>query len=248
MDQFFIEASCVKEDRIMVTGPDVKHMNNVLRLRRGESVQLVEPASGLTYTCTIDEISSDVVVCVIDDVQSESRELPVEITLYQGLPKSDKLEFVIQKAVEMGASRIVPVAMKRSVVKLTADKADKKLARWNSIAASAAAQSRRGKIPEVSAPMSYDDAIRDTAGCDVILLPYELASGMESTRQVMDSLKESKPRSIGIFIGPEGGFDNSEVERAREAGAHIITLGNRILRTETAPIAILAWLTYLFEE
>ena len=261
MDQFFIDASNVKEDRITVTGPDVNHMTNVLRLRCGETVQLVDRSSGLTYICKIDEITPAGVTCVIDDVQSESRELPVEITLYQGLPKSDKLEFVIQKAVEMGAARIVPVAMKRSVVKLTAEKADKKLARWNSIAASAASQSKRGMIPEVSAPMSYEDAVRDASACDAMLLPYERAaasaggesgsgshlSDMDQTRRILEDLKARGIRSIGIFIGPEGGFDISEVDRAVEAGAHIITLGNRILRTETAPIAILAWLTYIFE-
>jgi len=262
MDQFFIEASSVKDNRITVTGPDVNHIANVLRMRRGEAVQLVEQVSGLTYTCTIDEINPESVVCVIDDVQSESRELPVKITLYQGLPKSDKLEFVIQKAVEMGACRIVPVAMKRSVVKLSAEKADRKLSRWNSIAVSAASQSKRGMIPEVASVMTYEEAVRDASSCDAVLLPYELAStgaggedagsgdqsAMDRTREILADLKAQGVRSIAIFIGPEGGFDISEVERAREAGAHIITLGNRILRTETAPIAILAWLTYIFEE
>lgn len=261
MDQFFIDASCIQEDRITVTGPDVNHMTNVLRLRPGEQVQLVEHSSGLTYICRIAEITSASVICMIDDVQSESRELPVSITLYQGLPKADKLEFVIQKAVEMGAARIVPVAMKRSVVKLSADKADRKLARWNSIAASAASQSKRGMVPEVSHPMSYAEAVDDASHCDVILLPYELAaapssgengtdaslSDMARTRQTLDELKARGVSSIGVFIGPEGGFDITEVDRAVEAGAHIITLGNRILRTETAPIAILAWLTYIFE-
>ena len=262
MDQFFIDASCVREDRITVIGSDVNHIANVLRMRRGEALQLVEQVSGLTYTCTIDEITPDSVICVIDDVQSESRELPVQITLYQGLPKSDKLEFVIQKAVEMGACRIVPVAMKRSVVRLSAEKADRKLSRWNSIAASAASQSKRGMIPEVSSVMSYEDAVRDASSHDAILLPYELAAtgdgadtgggnrltAMDRTREILTDLKARGVRSIGIFIGPEGGFDVSEVECAREAGAHIITLGNRILRTETAPMAILAWLTYIFEE
>ena len=248
MDQFFIDASCIKGERITVTGPEVNHMTNVLRLRRGEKVQLVEQTTGLTYICSIDEANADSVVCIIDDVQSESRELPVSITLYQGLPKSDKFEFVIQKAVEMGACRIVPVAMKRSVVRLSAEKTGKKLARWNAIAASAATQSKRGMVPEVSAPMTYDEAVRDAAKCDAILLPYELESGMDETRRILNSLKESQPGSIAIFIGPEGGFDSTEVERATDVGAHIITLGNRILRTETAPIAILAWLTYMFED
>ena len=248
MNQFFIESSSVREDKIVIEGPEVNHIVNVLKIKKGEKISLAASDTGLTYTCTVADYDASSVTCLIEDVQSESRELPINITLYQGLPKSDKLEFVIQKAVEMGAARIVPVAMKRSVVKLSPEKADKKVTRWNAIAASAASQSKRSMIPEVSAPMSYDEAINEASACDAILVPYELAEGMDETRQILSGLKNSGTRSVAVFIGPEGGFDDGEIGRAREAGAHIITLGNRILRTETAPIAILSWLTYIWDK
>ena len=248
MNQFFIEPSAVAEGKITITGEDVNHIVNVLRMRKGESLSLVESVSGLTYFADIESMDQDGVVCVIQDVQSESRELPVKVTIYQGMPKSDKLEFVIQKSVEMGAARIVPVAMKRSVVKLDQSKAAKKCARWNSIAESAASQSKRGVIPEVTEPMSLKEAIKDAESCDAILLPYELAEGIDETRKILTEIRDSGTDSIAVFIGPEGGFDESEVKEITDAGGRIITLGNRILRTETAPIAILAWLTYLFEK
>ncbi len=248
MNQFFIESSSVMGDRIVIEGPEVNHIVNVLKIKRGEKISLVASDTGLTYTCTLKDHDTATVTCLIEDVQSESHELPLGITLYQGMPKSDKLEFVIQKAVEMGAVRIVPVAMKRSVVKLTPEKADKKAARWNTIAASAAAQSKRSIIPKVSAPLDFYAALKDASDCDAILMPYELAKGMDETRQILKGLKDSGIRSLAVFIGPEGGFDDSEVESATEAGAKLITLGNRILRTETAPIAILSWLTYIWDE
>ncbi|MBO4899257.1 MAG: 16S rRNA (uracil(1498)-N(3))-methyltransferase [Lachnospiraceae bacterium] len=248
MNQFFIEPSAVAEGKITITGEDVNHIVNVLRMRKGESLSLVESVSGLTYFADIESMDQDGVVCVIQDVQSESRELPVKVTIYQGMPKSDKLEFVIQKSVEMGAARIVPVAMKRSVVKLDQSKTAKKCARWNSIAESAASQSKRGVIPEVTEPMSLKEAIKDAESCDAILLPYELAEGIDETRKILTEIRDSGTDSIAVFIGPEGGFDESEVKEITDAGGRIITLGNRILRTETAPIAILAWLTYLFEK
>ncbi len=248
MNQFFIESSAVSEDKIIIDGAEVNHIVNVLKLKKGEKVTLVSTDNGLSYMCSIEGFSSGSVTCIIEDVQSESHELPISVTLFQGLPKADKFEFVIQKAVEMGAVRIVPVAMKRSIVKLTSEKAGKKLTRWNSIAESAAAQSKRSMIPEVSAPLDFDAALKEASSCDAILLPYELTKGMDETRQILNDLKDSGIRSIAVFIGPEGGFDDSEVKAATEAGAKPITLGNRILRTETAPIAILSWLTYIWDK
>ncbi len=247
MNQLFVASSNISNDRITITGADVNHVVNVLRMKRGERTSVVCRDNGLTYGCVIAELGPDRVECVIEDVQSESRELPIEVTIYQGLPKSDKLEFVIQKAVEMGAYRIVPVAMKRSVVKFDAAKASKKNARWNAIAESAASQSKRNVIPEVSDLKTLKEAVSDASGLDAILLPYELADGIDESRRILNELKESGVGSVGVFIGPEGGFDETEVRELKEAGASIITLGNRILRTETAPIAVLAWLTYVFE-
>lgn len=248
MNQFFIEPSAVADDKVIITGEDVNHIVNVLRMRKGESVSLVESVSGLTYYADIESMDQDSIVCVIQDVQSESRELPVKVTIYQGMPKSDKLEFVIQKSVEMGAVRIVPVNMKRSVVKIDQSKVEKRCARWNSIAESAASQSKRGVIPEVAEPMTLTEAVKDAASCGAILLPYELAEGIDETRTILSEIRDAGTDSIAVFIGPEGGFDETEVKEITDAGGRIITLGNRILRTETAPIAILSWITYLFEK
>ena len=259
MNQFFIDSSNVAGDRIILTGDDVNHICNVLKLRNGEMVQLVNTSNSLTYYCSIMEQNKDAVICLITDVQSDSTELPVDIIIYQGLPKGDKLEFVIQKAVELGAVKIVPVSMKRSVMKIEPKKMDSKVNRWNAIAASAASQSKRGIIPEVSAVEPYKLAITSASKeCDIILVPYELAKGMDETRQIMETIRvnvhkaisesENRRYQIGIFIGPEGGFDQTEIDAAIEEGAKIITLGKRILRTETAPLAILSWLTYLLDE
>lgn len=251
MNQFFVESSAVGDGKITITGSDVNHIANVLRLKIGEEIQAIGLHNQLTYYCEIEQIEKKEVLCKIIDVQSESTELPIEITLYQGLPKGDKLEFVIQKAVEMGATRIVPVSMKRSVVKVDPKKADNKLKRWQAIAESAASQSKRCVIPEVCGVTAYKLAVDEASNqCDYILLPYELANGMDETRKIMNEIVNSnKDRlKIAIFIGPEGGFEEKEVEYACEKGAKVITLGKRILRTETAPLAILAWLTYLFEK
>ena len=156
------------------------------------------------------------------------------------------MEWIIQKAVELGAVRLVPVAMKRSIVKLDTKKAAKRIARWNEIAKSAAAQSKRGRIPEVSGLMTFEEAIEDSKNLDFLLLPYEDARGMDAARQTVRDVKGKK--SIGIFIGPEGGFEPFEVETAREAGARIMTLGHRILRTETAGMMLLSVLSFALEE
>ncbi|MCR5595160.1 MAG: 16S rRNA (uracil(1498)-N(3))-methyltransferase [Lachnospiraceae bacterium] len=248
MNQFFIDTASVSGNRISLTGGKLNHIKNVLRLRTGEKVSLVTEDTGITYTCSIEEYRDDTVICLIEDMQSESRELPVRVVLYQGLPKSDKFEFVIQKAVEMGAVRIVPVQMKRSVVKLTKEKAEKKRSRWQAIADYAASQSKRSIKPEVGEVITFDEAIKIAGAEGEVIIPYELAEGMEETRHILNELKGKKTETVSVFIGPEGGFDETEVNLAREAGAHTITLGRRILRTETAPIAILAWLTYIFEE
>ena len=173
-------------------------------------------------------------------------ELPVKIYLFQGLPKADKMELIVQKAVELGATEIIPVQMHRSIVKLDGAKAAKKVQRWQTIAEAAAKQSRRAVIPIVREPMTMDQAIRYAADCtDTRLLPYELQETDGSTRELLEGIKEGG--AVSIFIGPEGGFEPGEVERAKEAGILPISLGKRILRTETAALVVLSWLIYRFE-
>ena len=173
-------------------------------------------------------------------------ELPVKVYIFQGLPKADKMELIIQKAVELGAAEIIPVQMRRCVVKLDGAKKGKKTQRWQAIAESAAKQSRRAVVPLVREPMTMEEAVRFAEqNTDVRLLPYELQEADGSTREVMDGIREGS--AVSIFIGPEGGFDPAEVELAREAGVVPISLGKRILRTETAALVALSFLIYHFE-
>lgn len=245
MYHFFIADGQVHGSEIEILGADVNHICNVLRMKPGEVI-LVSDSQGMEYTCEITRLDREHVIAQIMDVQNQSHELPVEITLYQGLPKADKLELIIQKAVELGAVRIVPVSMRRSIVKLDSKKEEAKQKRWNSIAQSAAKQSKRSIIPKVSKVLTYAQAWQEAIELDYVLVPYELAEGMEGTRQVLSRLRPNT--KIGIFIGPEGGFDESEIELAREQGAKIISLGRRILRTETAGMAAISMLTYVLDE
>ena len=246
MYRFYSQDLSEAEKVIRITGEDVNHIKNVLRLKIGSSIT-VGDGSSRDYICTISEIGEDHVLADIVDITDSQAELPSEIVLYQGMPKADKLELVIQKSVELGASEIVPVMMKRSVVKLDDKKKAKKLERYNLIAESAAKQSRRGIIPQVTEFLNFNEAIdREVSKGAKLLVPYESAEGMAYTRSVFASLKGAE--RIAVFIGPEGGFSPEEIEYAKSHGASIITLGNRILRTETAGLMVLSILGYELEQ
>lgn len=246
MYQFFIQPDSIKEDEIWIADPqDVNHIRNVLRMKKGEKVSLCCEAKGKEYICSIEEIESDIVKAAIIDINGESRELPVKITLFQGLPKSDKMEMIIQKAVELGVYEVIPVSTARAVVKLDAKKEASKQKRWQTIAESAAKQSKRMVIPEIHSVMKFSEAVNYAEELDIRFIPYELAENMAHTKKLFEQIEPGQ--SIGIFIGPEGGFDESEIEQAEEAGAVPITLGKRILRTETAGLTTLSILMYHLE-
>ena len=244
MQHFFVTPEQVKEEKIYIEGSDVNHIKNVLRMKVGEELQISD-GNNKKYLCAIESMTSEEVCLVIEEEQSADNELPSKIYLFQGLPKSDKMELIVQKAVELGAYEIVPVATKRAVVKLDEKKASKKVERWNSIAESGAKQSGRNRIPEVKQVCTFKEAIRYASELDVVLIPYELAEGMQETKTIISSIQPGQ--SIGIFIGPEGGFETEEVEFAMEQGAKPITLGKRILRTETAGLTTLSILMYHLE-
>lgn len=245
MPRFFVDGGQVDGQRITITGSDVNHMKNVLRMRCGDTVS-VSDGCGKDYFCRIDVMDKEEILLHIENSWDSYVELPVKLYLFQGLPKGDKMELIIQKAVELGAAEIVPVATKRAVVKLDAKKAAKKVQRWNEIAKSAAKQSKRTMIPEVKPVLSWREAVEYGKSLDMLLLPYEDAKGIVHSREVLASVKGKK--SLGIYIGPEGGFQKEEVEQAAEAGAQTITLGHRILRTETAGMAVLSILMFMLEE
>ena len=245
MHRFFAEPGQIGEKEIVITGADVNHIRNVLRMRADEEV-LIADGQGAEYRCKLTDLGENEVRAQILWKLDGNAELASAVTLFQGLPKSDKMDLIVQKCVELGVARIVPVSTKRAVVKLDAKKEQTRLKRWNTISESAAKQSGRGVIPEVSGVMSFEKALEDAKKLDVLLIPYERAEHMAETRRVMGEIRPGQ--SVGIFIGPEGGFEESEVEEAVAAGARAITLGRRILRTETAGLAVMAMLGYLLEE
>lgn len=244
MYQFFVEDTQVGENTVIIEGSDVNHIRNVLRMKRGEKVR-ISTISGKNFFGTIAELSENMVMVDIVETCVDGTELPNKIYLFQGLPKSDKMELIVQKAVELGAYEIIPVAMKNCVVKLDDKKAGSKVARWQEIAKSAAKQSKRSLIPSVQMPMSYKEAVEKAAELDVVLLPYENERGMAATKEAIEAIKPGQ--GIGIFIGPEGGFAEAEIALAREKQMQLISLGKRILRTETAGLATLSILMYHLE-
>ena len=245
MHHFFVTPQQISGDKIRIEGGDVNHMKNVLRMKLHEKAEISDGESR-TYLCEVEAYEEDVAVLHILEEMEADREPASKLYLFQGLPKSDKMELIVQKAVELGVYQVIPVAMKRSVVRLDDKKAAKKADRWNSIAESAAKQAGRSRIPEVTMPLSYKEALKMAEELDVTLLPYELAGGMEVTREVIRQIKSGQ--SVGIFIGPEGGFEPEEVDAAVSMGAKVITLGRRILRTETAGLATLAVLMFELEQ
>jgi len=249
MFQFFIDRCQLNNGKAYIDGPDVNHIKNVLRMKEGEELNVVIEGDSNEYRCGIDSFDDDRVNLTVRFVKESDVELPSKIYLLQGLPKGDKLELIIQKAVELGVYEIIPVSMKRSVVKLDDKKAKSKTSRWNGISEAAAKQSKRRIVPRVTEPMSLKEAIRyiESENASIKLVPYELADHdtINKTREIIENIE--KGSSVAVLIGPEGGFDESEIETARESGFKEITLGHRILRTETAPLMVLSWLVYFLE-
>lgn len=244
MQHFFVIPEQVGETEIYVTGQDVNHMKNVLRMKIGEQVEISD-GNNKKYLCEVSAYEEEQAVLRILEIREADTELKSRLYLFQGLPKNDKMELIVQKAVELGAYEVIPVSMKRCVVKLDAKKAAKKMERWNSISESAAKQAGRSIIPKVSDIVSYREALERAEQLDVVLVPYELEEGMAETKKLLHQIQPGQ--SVGIFIGPEGGFEREEVEQAIEAGAHPVTLGRRILRTETAGFTMLSILMFELE-
>ena len=248
MFQFFVDESQIVDKTVRIAGKDVNHIKNVLRMKIGEELNVLTPDSDKEYRCAVREYTDEEVICELLFIKENNTELDADITLYQGLPKADKMELIIQKAVELGAARIVPVAMDRSVVKLLKDKADKKITRWNMISEAAAKQSKRRFVPRVTQVMTFTEALLDAESAEIKILPYELCDmdSMQKTKEIIASIKAGS--KIAIFIGPEGGFSDSEIDNAAVHGVKTVTLGHRILRTETAGMLVLSWLVMQLEK
>ena len=248
MYHFFVEPSQIhtNDNIVVILGSDVNHIKNVLRMKPGEEIAVSNGTDGREYRCGIKELNEESILCELRFIKEDGVELPSRVHLYQGLPKADKMELIIQKTVELGVAEIIPVAMKRCVVKLDDKKGRQKTERWQAITEAAAKQSKRGIIPVVREPVSFAEAVKEASAMEVKLLPYELAEGMGTTRKILENLP--KGADIAVFIGPEGGFAPEEAEAAKAAGIEPVTLGKRILRTETAGLTVMAWIMYQLEE
>lgn len=242
MEQFFVDPSSINGHEIIIEGKDVNHIKNVLRKRIGDEIS-VSDGSAKEYRCRIEEIGNDVIRCALEFVKESDTELPVRVHLYQGLPKGDKLETIIQKCVELGVYDVTPVECKRSVAKIDPKKVSKKVERYNAISEAAAKQSKRRMIPRVKEPLSFSDAIKEATDFELKLIPYELSDdGMDRSREIFGHM--GKGIDVAVFIGPEGGFDDKEINLATENGFEAITLGRRILRTETAGMTVMSWIVF----
>lgn len=238
MPKFFVAPGSVRGSFLTLEGENAAHAR-VLRLRQGDRV-LVCDGCGTDYSCTISDISPQQVCLVVDSASASASEPRVQCSVYMAYAKADKLEHVIQKATELGAGEIVAFPSSRCVAKPDDKALSKKLERWQKIAASAAEQSGRGRIPQVRALGSFREAVLEASGCDLALFPYE----NEKTLSLRDCLNTGTYRSVSIMTGPEGGFSEEEVALAAENNMKICSLGPRILRCETAPLCALTAVLY----
>ena len=264
MYHFFVDKQNIDtvNNRVIIEGGDVNHIRNVLRMRPGEEISVGTGEDDNEYRCEIESLEEDKVTCILRFIKSSGVESPADIILFQGLPKADKMEIIIQKCVELGVAEIVPVSCERCIVKLDDKKVDAKVKRWQGIAEAAAKQSKRAVIPGITMPLSMKEALKKASGMDIKIIPYELARGMEKTAEIFGRISglntenkaenksedntERRPQ-IAVFIGPEGGFTEEEIKLAKECGVEPVSLGKRILRTETAGMAVLAWIDFCLE-
>jgi len=243
MQRYFINPEQFSEQQVQILGDDVYHIVKVMRMSIGDQI-IVSDGQGRTAIARLTDLSPDRVYAEVVSMQDEQRELPVRVTIGQGLPKGDKMEWIIQKGTELGAYAFFPFESERAIVKLDARKEGKKLERWNKIAKEAAEQSHRGVLPEVLAPLSFKQAINEAPNYTASVIAYE-KEGSRSLHEVCESL--SVGDSLLVLIGPEGGFSEKEVQAAQEKGCISVSLGPRILRTETASQYVLSAISYHFE-
>ena len=242
MSRFFTDNRYVDREagKLIITGDDVNHIKNVLRSASGE-ILIVSDGCGSEYSVSIESIEKDKITASIVDIFPNTTEPPIKITLFQGIPKSDKMETIIQKCVELGIDRIVPILTERTVVKFKDLKdMENKTIRWNRISLEAAKQCNRGIVPVVDMPVKLEKAFVTSGEYALSLIPYE----EEMNTSMREYIARHKSGNVCIFIGPEGGFAESEIKKAQQYGIHPVTLGPRILRTETAGSTVLSILMY----
>lgn len=245
MPKFFVEPEKIDGNTVVIDTEDVNHIRKVLRMNVGDKLNICD-SCGWDYETEILSITDKNISCAILDKRKSDTEPELQVVLYQALPKASKMEYIIQKTVELGISKIVPVSTSRCVVKIENKKdGEKKQTRWQKIAEAAAKQSGRGIIPQVSAPISFDQAVEELAACDLSFVLYEC----EEDNTIKTELKDiSSKKKVGFIIGPEGGFSPLEIDKLKAKGINAVTLGRRILRTETAGEAVLTMIMYEADE
>ena len=252
MPKFFVRQNQVDDGKIVINGQDVKHIRNVLRAKVGEELEICNSETGENFLCSILEFNKDKIWCNIEQKIQEETESNVKVTIFQGLPKADKMEYIIQKSVELGVYDITPVDMKRCVVKLDEKNANKKIERWQKISEVAAKQCGRNIIPQINNVINIKKLCEIVENYDIVLVAYENEEN-NSLKNELSQIKstiinnQSQELKIGIVIGPEGGLEKQDVENLERSGAKIITLGKRILRTETVALNVLSIIMYELE-
>jgi len=246
MSKFFVKSNKISNDKIVIDTDDVNHIKNVLRKRIGDSILVCDNEKKINYDCRIEEISKKEIICHILTPKESKSESNVEIDVFQGLPKTDKMELIIQKGTELGVDSFIPVMFKRSVMKIEEKDQTKKIERWQKIAEVAAKQSGRDYIPVIKKIENVENICQLFEKYDIVLVAYE-AENQNSLKEMLKSIRNQKEVKIAIVIGPEGGIDKEEIDLFRKAGAKIVTLGKRILRTETVCLAMVAIINYELE-
>lgn len=247
MRKFFVESNQIENKKIEIIGENVNHIKNVLRLDIGEKIKICDKTNSINYISEITEITNRTVNCNILEIAENQAEGNVELHIFQGLPKADKMELIIQKGTELGVSEFIPVAFKRSIVKLSGKDETKKIDRWNKIAEVAAKQSGRDLVPKVRNVENIKNVCNEIKDYDIVLLAYELEENnyIKNELQKLKNTKESY--KIAVIIGPEGGIEQEEVNILEANGAKVISLGKRILRTETVALQVSSIIMYELE-
>ena len=248
MPKFFVNSEQINNNEIKIIGNDVNHIKNLLRLSINDKIKICDKDGHVNYNCRISNINNEYVMAKIIDKEKSNVEAKTQIHVFQGLPKGDKLEFIIEKLTEIGVKELTPVAMKRSVVKLQEKDKQKKMVRWNKIAEVAAKQSGRDEILKINDVINYKNIFNYLKDYDIVLLAYEKEEKL-TLKKALSKLDKTKENKVAVLIGPEGGFDDIEIEQAKQnSPVNIVTLGKRILRTETAPLVISSNILYELED
>jgi len=245
MNHFFVTPIQISENKITITGNDFRHIKQVLRMNIGDEATFSDGINQVEYHGIITGFDDETAYFDIIYIQELNNELPAQVYLFQSLPKADKMELIIQKAVELGIHEIIPINTTRSIVRLNDKKAQTKIKRWQAISEAAAKQCKRGTIPLINNLMDFGQALKTASGMDLKIIPYEMADNIEDTKKIISAIKPGQ--TIAIFIGAEGGFAKEEIDLATKSGITPITMGKRILRTETAALVILSWIMYHLE-